>query len=101
MDSGTVEEDYAAISRAAAEADVVVNSANCDDVPLAKAVLAGLERTEKNLPIYLHVRYVVSCITEGCTLTWKGAGGCYSVALDLSLNRTTGNSKLPSPRSGM
>lgn len=74
VDSGNVEENYAAISRAAAEADVVVNSANCDDVPLAKAVLAGLDVTEKNLPIYLHVRYVVSYLTEGCTLTWKGPG---------------------------
>lgn len=59
VDSGNADENYAAISRAAAEADIVVNAANCDDLPLVQAILAGLEATEKKkLPIYLHVRFV-------------------------------------------
>lgn len=54
--AGVTEEDHAAITIIASQSDIVVNAADCDDVDLTKAILTGLESSEKELPILIHSR---------------------------------------------
>jgi len=56
ISSGNTEKDYDLIKDAVKRADVVVDCADADDLPLTKIILNGLEESHSENPIYIHTR---------------------------------------------
>jgi len=53
--TGNAQQDLKLMSEASANADVVINMADADNLPMTEAILDGLKRTvKKQLPILLH-----------------------------------------------
>lgn len=54
--TGVTKEDYALIKDVVKTSDVVVDCADCDDLPLAETILSGLAESKTKAPILLHTR---------------------------------------------
>lgn len=48
------EDDHAVIQKAVEFADVVIDAADADDLPLAKVIIEGLKHSKKKYPIWIH-----------------------------------------------
>ncbi|KAF9515085.1 hypothetical protein BS47DRAFT_1294327 [Hydnum rufescens UP504] len=65
--TGNPENDREIITSAASVADIIINAADADDLALANAVIRGIEKSKKKLPILIH--------TSGTALVISGSTG--------------------------
>jgi hypothetical protein len=56
--TGNSEEDRVVIAQAVANADIILDFADSDDLPLVQSILKALSKSTKKLPIYIHTRWV-------------------------------------------
>jgi hypothetical protein len=54
--TGNPENDHQIITNAASVADIIINAADADDLALANAIIRGLEKSKKKLPVLIHTR---------------------------------------------
>lgn len=56
VSTGDKAKDLAAIKETSKNVDIVVNTADADDLVLTKAILEGLGESSKKLPLLFHIR---------------------------------------------
>ena len=54
--TGNPEQDNQIIANAVSIADVVINTADADDLELANLIIGALKESKKKLPVYIHTR---------------------------------------------
>jgi hypothetical protein len=69
--TGDAAHDMELVKAASANADVVINTADADDLALTSAILDGLKSSKKTLPILIHTRYAIaSVLVSGLSIRW-------------------------------